>query len=55
MIARVIEIPDLSSAERELFRIGSDKTGIQLMAPKAVSRVLKIKGVSPAAANIIKS
>lgn len=54
MIVRVIDIHTLSSAEREIFSIGSDEVGVELMAPKAVSRVLKLKGLRPTAANIIK-
>jgi len=54
MTARVIEIKNLSDAERELLLIGSDKSGVSLMAPKAVSRVIKLKGIKPTAANIIK-
>ncbi|MEA3492965.1 MAG: dihydropteroate synthase [Candidatus Margulisiibacteriota bacterium] len=53
-MVRVIEIDDISAASRDLLSIGSDKVGIEIMAPKAVSRVLKIEGVRPPAANIIK-
>ena len=54
MIGRVIEIDNLSTAEKELLKIGSDKVGVEIMTPKAVSRVVKIKGLKPPAANIIK-
>ena len=54
MIGRVIGIENLSEAEKELLSIGSDKVGVQIMAPKAVSRVLKMAGLRPPAANIIK-
>ncbi|MFH1684101.1 MAG: dihydropteroate synthase [Candidatus Margulisiibacteriota bacterium] len=54
MIGRVIEIKNLPQAESEMLAIGSDKAGVQLMAPKAVSRALKINGLRPPAANIIK-
>ena len=54
MIERMVEIKDLDEAKKELGAIGCDIKGIELMAPKAVSRVVKIKGVKPAAANIIK-
>jgi len=54
MIARVIEIQNLASAERELLSIGSDRVGIEIMAPKAVNKTIKLKGIKPAAANIIK-
>lgn len=54
MIGRIIEIKDQNQAVKELELIGSDKTGIKLMVPKAVSRAIKLKGIKPAAANIIK-
>lgn len=54
MSQRVIEIADLAQARAELLAIGSDPAGVELMAPKAVSRVLKIKSLKPPAANIIK-
>jgi len=54
MIPRVIEINGLSLAREEMNLIGADRIGINLMAPKAVSRALKIKSVRPTVANIIK-
>ena len=54
MIGRVIEIDNVSEAEKELLSIGSDKKGIGLMLPKAVSRAIKLKRIKPVAANIIK-
>jgi len=54
MSQRVIEIADLDQARLELLAIGSDPAGVTLMAPKAVSRVLKLKNLKPPAANIIK-
>ena len=54
MSQRVIEIADLDQARAELLAIGSDPAGVELMAPKAVSRVLKLKSLKPPADNIIK-
>ncbi|MBN2058332.1 MAG: dihydropteroate synthase [Candidatus Saganbacteria bacterium] len=54
MTARLILIPDIAAAKAELAAIGSDPTGIEIMAPKAVSLVFKVKGLKPTAANIIK-
>lgn len=54
MIGRIIEIENLESAKSELLSIGSDGVGIELMAPKAISKVIKLKGIKPTAANIIK-
>jgi dihydropteroate synthase len=51
MNARIIEISD---AEKEMLSIGVDRMGIKLMAPKAVLRAIKLKGIRPTAANIIK-
>jgi dihydropteroate synthase len=52
--ARVIEISDLALAEKEILSLGCDRAGVKLMASKAVSRVIKLKGIRPVAANIIK-
>ncbi len=54
MSQRVIEIVDLVRARAELLAIGADPSGVELMAPKAVSRALKLKSLKPPAANIIK-
>ncbi len=54
MIGRMIEIGNLEAAERELLSIGADRAGIEIMAPKALNKVIKLKGIRPAAANIIK-
>jgi dihydropteroate synthase len=54
MIGRVIELQNLPDAQREILRLGADPAGVRIMAPKAVSRVLKIKALRPVAANIIK-
>lgn len=54
MLPRIIEIENLSAAEKELFSVGSEKAGVELMTPKTVFRCVKLKGIHPAAANIIK-
>jgi len=54
MIARVIELDNLSEAGKEMLAIGCDKVGVEIMSHKAISRVIKIKNVRPPAANIIK-
>lgn len=54
MIPRVIEIDDPSVAAREMRLLGCDKAGIEIMAPKAVFRAIKLKDIRSAAANIIK-
>ena len=54
MNVRIVEIKDRPAAGREFLAIGCDPAGIKLMAPKAVSRALKVTGLAPAAANILK-
>ena len=38
----------------QIFNIGADKLGGRLMAPKGVFRVLKLSGLNPVQANILK-
>lgn len=47
-------IPNSSEAYREIELVGSDSWGCKLMVPKALHRVLKITGLNPKQANIIK-
>ena len=54
MSARIVVIPDPGAAEKEMQAIGVDGAGIKIMAPKAVSRALKLKNIKPTPANIIK-
>ncbi|OAT80691.1 dihydropteroate synthase [Desulfotomaculum copahuensis] len=51
---RNIEIKNREQALAEIAAIGADRTGCRLMAPKAVHRLLKLSGVNPKQANIIK-
>ena len=50
----VTEIDDPDQARREMKRIGVHPYGIDIMAPKAVFRVVKVTGVSSCQANVIK-
>ncbi len=52
--ARVISIKDLPHAVAEMGEIGVHGGGIDIMAPKAVFRAVKLTGVSVVAANILK-
>lgn len=54
MTCRIIEIADLDQAGTELLKVGADRRGVRLMAPKAVCRAIKLSGLRPPAANIIK-
>ncbi|AEG13861.1 dihydropteroate synthase [Desulfofundulus kuznetsovii DSM 6115] len=51
---RNIEIKNRAQALEEIAAVGADQAGCRLMAPKAVHRVLKISGLTPVQANILK-
>lgn len=51
---RVITVRNRTEAKREIKRVGADEPGCRLMAPKAVHRLVKISGLRPVQANIIK-
>lgn len=51
---RNLEIKNRSQALAEIKNIGSTEAGCRLMAPKALHRVLKVSGLSPVQANILK-
>ena len=49
-----IKIKNLDDAKKEIKKIGSDKYSIDIMAPKAVTKVIKLKNVTLQDAIIIK-
>ncbi len=51
---RIIEIQNLEKVKEEMRKIGVDKEGIEIMAGKAMSPVLKIENIKNQAANILK-
>lgn len=51
---RVIDINNRLTAAREIEAVGADEPGCRIMAPKAVFRVVKISGLTPVQANILK-
>jgi dihydropteroate synthase len=51
---RNINVSNLKEAQQEITKVGSDSAGCRWMAPKAVHRVLKVSGLEPKQANIIK-
>ncbi|MEW6572759.1 MAG: dihydropteroate synthase [Bacillota bacterium] len=51
---RVISITDRLTAAREIESVGADEPGCRIMAPKAVFRVVRISGLTPVQANILK-
>ncbi|MEW6541626.1 MAG: dihydropteroate synthase [Bacillota bacterium] len=50
----VLDIDGLEAAKRAVAGVGADETGVALMAPKAVHRVLRVTGLTPVQANIVK-
>jgi len=52
--ARIIHIDSMKAAIEEIRKIGADESGIPWLCPKAVHFLIKLEGVSPYAANIIK-
>ena len=50
----VIDVKTLDDAEREIKKIGSDPASVSIMAPKAVSRVIRLENVVLQDAIIIK-
>ncbi|MDI6731560.1 MAG: dihydropteroate synthase [Candidatus Margulisbacteria bacterium] len=54
MLNRVILISNLEDAKRELTSIGVEPIAVEIMAPKAVFRAVKVKDIKAVAANIIK-
>lgn len=51
---RCLEIASGESSQREMERIGVDPAGVSIMAPKHFHYNLKIEGLTPAEANILK-
>lgn len=51
---RVLVVDDLDGARRALREIGVEEAGIEIMAPKAVHRVLKVQDIPLRAAHILK-
>lgn len=51
---RAINIENLAQAKREIALIGADDSGVNVMAPKAVHRVVKVENLSTKAAVILK-
>lgn len=51
---RIIDVGTLQDAKREIQKIGSDPQSIDIMAPKAISKVIKLENVMLQDAIIIK-
>ncbi|MDI6710673.1 MAG: dihydropteroate synthase [Bacillota bacterium] len=51
---RPVPVRDTEEAYREIEAVGADEKGCLIMAPKAVYRVIRIRGLSPKQAQVIK-
>jgi len=51
---RVMQFASLEDAKKEIAQIGPDETGLALMAVKSLHKVIKVQGLRPEAATIIK-
>lgn len=54
MQPRFLDIPDLKTAREEIARVGASPVSVEIMAPKAVFRVIKVHDLTPTQANILK-
>ncbi len=50
----ILRIDNINNAKVELSKVHSNPVGVQIMALKAVHRVVKFEAIDPKAANIIK-
>lgn len=51
---RVEVLASVAEVEAELERLGCDSTGRTIMGPKGVVRIVRLRGIDPRAANILK-
>lgn len=51
---RILEIKNIEEARQELGKIGVSSQGVNAMAPKAISLIIKLENVRVGAANILK-
>jgi dihydropteroate synthase len=51
---RILRLDTIAAAKREMQRIGCDTAGIEIMAPKAIHRIIKLENVNVKAANLLK-
>lgn len=54
MDIQLLTIDSLETAKEEIANVGASPVSVNIMAPKAVFRVIKVTGVSATAANILK-
>uniref|UniRef100_A0A7C1JET6 Dihydropteroate synthase n=1 Tax=Ammonifex degensii TaxID=42838 RepID=A0A7C1JET6_9THEO len=51
---RVVTVANLRQAQEEIAGVGADAPGCRIMGPKAVFRAVKVRGLTPVQANILK-
>jgi dihydropteroate synthase len=51
---RILVIDSFTRAKEAMKNIGVDSSGMRIMAPKALSFVIKLEGISPQAATVVK-
>jgi len=49
-----LDIPDLQTAKAQIAGVGASPVSVNIMAPKAVFKVIKVYDLSSTAANILK-
>lgn len=54
MEIKELQITNQSQAKAEIAKVGASPVSVNIMAPKAVFRVIKVSGVPPIVANILK-
>lgn len=54
MEVKELKIINQSQAKAAIAEVGASPVSVNIMAPKAVFRVIKVTGLSPIAANILK-
>lgn len=54
MDVQILTIQTLEQAKEEIVRVGASPISVNIMAPKAIFRVIKVASLSSTAANILK-
>src|SRR5512139_621264 len=53
-LVRCLQITDIEDAHLHLEKVGVDVSGLKLMEPKAIHFNLKVEGIDPRTANLLK-
>ena len=54
MEVEILNLDSLNDVKKEMRKIGATEEGIRIMAPKYLFKIIKLKNIRNAAANIIK-